>query len=127
MEVRCRIAPHASLRPDNALPDYLAGRRKGDQSASVHSMDASISRNDFRAMNVRLLFALQLFATVFLLGLVPVLAQDAMQLDTAFRDSLLRKPASDGQAAYQQERDRDVSKARLINSRSSRIRSSRPR
>jgi hypothetical protein len=89
-------------------------------------MDASISRNDFRAMNVRLPFALQLFATAFLLGLVPASAQDAMQLDTAFRDSLLRKPGSDGQAAYQQERGRDVGKAHLTNSRSSRIRSSRP-
>jgi hypothetical protein len=81
----------------------------------------------FGAMTVRLPFALQLFATVFLLGPLPASAQDAMQLDTAFRDSLLRKPASDGQAAYQQERGRDASKARLINSRSSRIRSSHPR
>lgn len=89
-------------------------------------MDASISRNDFRAMNVRLSFALQLFATVFLLGLVPASAQDAMQLDTAFRDSLLRKPASDGRAAYQQERGRDESKARLINPRPSRSRRSGP-
>ena len=88
-------------------------------------MDASISRNDFRAMNMRLPFALQLFATVFLLGLVPASAQDAMQLDTAFRDSLLRKPVSDGQAAYQQQPGLDVSKAHPANSRTSRIRRSR--
>jgi hypothetical protein len=89
-------------------------------------MDASISRNDFRAMNVRLPFVLQLFATVLWLGLAPASAQDAMQLDTAFRDSLLRKPMPDVQTAYQDGRRQDLNKARVTRSRSSRIRRSRP-
>jgi len=62
-------------------------------------------------VTVRLPFAVSLFAAVLILGPAfspTASAQDAMQLDTAFRDSLQRKPASDGQAAYQDERGRGV-------------------
>jgi hypothetical protein len=78
-------------------------------------------------MTVRLPFTLAFFAVVPLLGLTPASAQDAMQLDTAFRDSLLRKPTSDGQPAFQDQQGRDARNARLIRSRSSRIRKSRVR
>lgn len=67
------------------------------------------------------------FAMAALLGLAFASAgsaQDAMQLDTAFRDSLLSKPVSEG---HQGERGRDVSKARSIRPRFSRIQQSRVR
>ena len=77
---------------------------------------------------MRLPLTLQFSVAVILLGSAPAAsAQDAMQLDTAFRDSLLRKPASDGQTAYRQEQGGDVSKARVIDPRSARVRRPPPR
>ena len=67
-------------------------------------------------MVVRLSSTLRLATAVLLLG--PVLtsatsAQDAMQLDMAFKDSLQRQPGSEGRAGYQEGRGRDdVSEAR---------------
>jgi len=61
-------------------------------------------------MTARLAFAPQ-FAALLLLGLAvtpTASAQDAMQLDTAFRDSLLRRPAPEG---YREGRRQDASEA----------------
>ena len=77
---------------------------------------------------MRLLFVGSAFAAVLLSGLAltpMVSAQDAMQLDTEFRDSLLRKPAYDGSAEYREDQGRE--RARSMGSRSWRIRRSRVR
>jgi hypothetical protein len=80
----------------------------------------------FRETTVRTLSVVSFFAAILLSGTaLTASAQDAMQLDTAFRDSLLRKPASDGHAAYQE--DQGQQRAQPIGSRPSRIRRSRVR
>ena len=65
-------------------------------------------------MTVRLPSAVRFATAVFLLG--PVLtstasAQDVMQLDLAFRDSLLRKSPTEGYAGRQEGRRPDESLA----------------
>lgn len=66
-------------------------------------------------MVVRLPSALRFATAVLLLG--PALtsaasAQDVMQLDLAFKDSLQRRPASEGLADYREVRGRVASEAR---------------
>jgi len=54
------------------------------------------------------------FAAVLLLGLAlapAASAQDAMQLDTAFRDSLLRRSAPEGHTGYEEGQRQDASEA----------------
>jgi hypothetical protein len=66
-------------------------------------------------MVVRLLSALRFATVVLLIGpaLTPAAsAQDAMQLDLAFKDSLQHRPASEGRADYREGRGRDLGEAR---------------
>jgi hypothetical protein len=66
-------------------------------------------------MAIRLPYALRFATAVLLLG--PALtsaasAQDVMQLDLAFKDSLQRGPGSEGAAGYQKARGRAASEGR---------------